>query len=141
MERFKEELAAIKVWSPEDDKKKDDKSKPVVKKEEPEDEAELASIAIRKIRHPLMPWQGNGFRASLERLDGQTAYRIGLLLAMRAKHTGAVGVMVTGGVGPAAENGVKIFERNGMPFPSDWAEISEMVVNADNVADTIANFN
>ena len=49
--------------------------------------------------------------------------------------------MVTGGTGTFSKNGVKIFERNGLPFSDDWAEISEMVVNADNVANTIANFN
>lgn len=82
-----------------------------------------------------------GFRCKSKRLLGQAAFRIGVLAAFRAKHTGAAGVMVTASHNTAEDNGVKIIERDGGMLSRDWEDLAEMIMNAHELSETIANLN
>jgi phosphomannomutase len=56
---------------------------------------------------------------------------------MRAKHSGAAGVMITASHNEWMDNGVKIIERNGNMLEKDWESVAEMIVNSPELTDTI----
>ena len=52
-------------------------------------------------------------------------------MAMRAKVTGVMGIMITASHNPAKDNGVKIVEPNGHMLNPTWEPISEKIVNSE----------
>ena len=49
--------------------------------------------------------------------------------------------MVTASHNPAEDNGVKIIERDGGMLNRDWEYLAEMIMNAYELSETIANLN
>ena len=70
-----------------------------------------------------------GFRtlaADLERV----CFRVGILVALRAKLTTLCGLMVTASHNPAADNGVKVVENSGAMLDQAWEPLAEKLANA-----------
>jgi phosphomannomutase len=49
--------------------------------------------------------------------------------------------MVTASHNGAEDNGVKIIERDGGMLSRDWEDLAEMIINAYELSETIANLN
>lgn len=49
--------------------------------------------------------------------------------------------MVTASHNAAEDNGVKIIERDGGMLNRDWEDLAEMIINAYELSETIANLN
>ena len=86
------------------------------------------------------PYGTAGFRTKAEFLE-RVAFRVGLVVAMRAKQVGTCGVMVTASHNHHEDNGVKIVEPDGSMLCTDWEKIAEMVVNSDNLENTLKCMN
>ena len=68
-------------------------------------------------------------RSSVHEANSETccysAYRCGLLMALRsAKTGGATGIVVTASHNPAEDNGVKLVEPSGYMLVQDWEVIT-----------------
>ena len=61
----------------------------------------------------------NGFRGDAE-IMGRICFRLSLLVAIRAKVLGTMGIMVTGSGEDQMVNGVKVLEPDGSILNSDW---------------------
>jgi len=70
----------------------------------------------------------------------RVCFRVGLVVAIRAKITGLLGVMITASHNQHEDNGVKIVERDGSMLNVDWEPIAETIVNSKNIAETISAF-
>ena len=70
-----------------------------------------------------------GFRANASLLT-RASFRVGLVVAMRARGVGKCGVMVTASHNHHVDNGVKIIEPDGSMLVPDWELFSEMIVNS-----------
>ena len=81
-----------------------------------------------------------GFRANAKFLP-RAFFRVGLLVAMRAKSVGRVGVMITASHNHHADNGIKIIEPDGSMLVQDWEAFSEMIVNADDLGSVLQQIN
>ena len=71
-----------------------------------------------------------GFRDDASKLD-RCFFRVGLVVTMRAKVTGVMGILITASHNPAKDNGVKIVEPNGHMLNPAWEPISEKIVNSE----------
>ena len=71
----------------------------------------------------------------------KVCFRVGLIVAMRAKSVGTCGIMVTGSHLPPEMNGVKLIEPDGRPLVNDWELISEMIVNSKDLDYSLKNLN
>ena len=75
-----------------------------------------------------------GFRDKAELLD-VVMFRVGVLAALRARHTGKiVGVMVTASHNGGADNGAKIVDPDGGMLASDWENLAAELANCGDVA-------
>lgn len=84
-----------------------------------------------------------GFRANASFLP-RACFRVGLVVAMRAKCVGRVGIMMTASHNHHVDNGVKIIEPDGSMLVPDWEMFSEIIVNSADVRETLRqldNFN
>ena len=70
-----------------------------------------------------------GFRAHSRFLE-RAFFRVGVIVAMRAKCVGLVGVMITASHNHHADNGVKIVEPDGSMLVPSWEPFIEKAVNA-----------
>lgn len=70
-----------------------------------------------------------GFRANASLLT-RASFRVGLVVAMRARGVGKCGIMVTASHNHHVDNGVKIIEPDGSMLVPDWELFSEMIVNS-----------
>ena len=77
-----------------------------------------------------------GYRAKATLLP-RCFFRVGLVVAMRARCTGRMGVMVTASHNHHADNGVKIVERDGSMLIGPWESFSELIVNSKDLAKTL----
>ena len=77
-----------------------------------------------------------GFRSNAQFLE-RACFRVGLFVAMRAKSVGRCGVMITASHNHHADNGVKIIEPDGSMLRHDWEFLSEMLVNSEDIAETL----
>lgn len=77
-----------------------------------------------------------GFRTLGSHMD-RLCFRIGILVAIRAKLHGSSGLMITASHNPKDDNGVKIIECNGDILPMSWEEISEELVNSNDLGKTL----
>lgn len=73
-----------------------------------------------------------GFR-TLGASLGKVCFRVGILVAMRAKLTTLSGVMITASHNPKDDNGVKIVEGDGSMLAQEWEPLAEELVNADDL--------
>ena len=81
-----------------------------------------------------------GFRAKASLLN-RASFRVGLVVAMRAKYLGnTCGVMVTASHNHHVDNGVKIIEPDGSMLVHKWEEIAEMLVNSQDLGGFIQAF-
>jgi len=71
----------------------------------------------------------------------RVCFRIGLVVAIRAKITGLNGVMITASHNQHQDNGVKIIEKDGTMLGTSWGPIAEHVVNCKDIAETMYNIN
>ena len=81
-----------------------------------------------------------GFRAHSSLLE-RAAYRVGLVVGMRAKVKGTCGVMVTASHNQHEDNGVKIIEPDGSMLVQDWELIAEMIINSQDLESSLKNIN
>ena len=71
-----------------------------------------------------------GFRTKGDQLE-RVCYRVGVLVALRAKLTNLTGVMITASHNQKDDNGVKIIEGNGSMLVQSWEPLAEKLVNAE----------
>lgn len=81
-----------------------------------------------------------GFRANASLLS-RASFRVGLVVAMRAKGVGRIGVMMTASHNHHVDNGVKIVEPDGSMLVPDWEMFSEIVVNSADIRETLKQLN
>lgn len=77
-----------------------------------------------------------GFRDDASKLD-RAFFRVGLVVALRAKLVGTMGIMITASHNPAKDNGVKIIEPNGHMLTPEWEPISEKIVNSESLQNDV----
>jgi phosphoacetylglucosamine mutase len=71
----------------------------------------------------------------------RAAFRVGLVVARRAKIVGNMGVMVTASHNHHEDNGVKIIEPDGSMLVQDWELIAEMLINSKDLETSLKTFN
>lgn len=81
-----------------------------------------------------------GFRTLGSLLD-RACFRVGILVAIRAKITGRCGIMITASHNDWCDNGVKIIEHDGSMLVTHWEKLAEHFVNTPNIMETCENFN
>eukprot|EP00501_MAST-03F_sp_TOSAG23-6_P002503 GSMAST32.ASY1.ANO1.2640.1 assembled CDS len=71
-----------------------------------------------------------GFRLPSEKLDS-TAFRMGLIAVLRAKHQGAItGICMTASHNPIADNGIKLADPDGGVIDPSWEGYCNLLANA-----------
>ena len=81
-----------------------------------------------------------GFRGKAFVL-GKVCFRVGLIVAMRAKVLGRAGIMITGSHNMHLDNGVKIFEPDAQMFHENWEKLAEMLINTVDIRHSVNNLN
>ena len=81
-----------------------------------------------------------GFRGRVDQMH-KVCFRIALVVAMRAKTKGTIGIMVTGSATKYTENGVKIIDVGGGFLPHDWELIADTIVNSCDIRFSMKNLN
>ena len=71
----------------------------------------------------------------------KACFRIALVVAMRAKTKGTMGIMVTGSATLHEENGVKIIDPDGSSLPYDWELIADKIINSLDIRFSMNNLN
>ena len=80
-----------------------------------------------------------GFRADASLLE-RASFRVGLVVALRAmSHATTCGVMITASHNHHVDNGVKIIEPDGSLLAPTWETLSEMIVNSDDLAESMGS--
>ena len=79
-----------------------------------------------------------GFRDKAELLE-RACFRVGLVVAIRAKQVGTCGVMITASHNMYQDNGVKIIEPDGSMLVYRWESLAELIVNHTNISELIKN--
>lgn len=69
------------------------------------------------------------------------AFRLGLLVAIRAKLTGLNGVMITASHNGPGDNGMKIVEKDGSMLAQSWEEWAEILINSHDIKASLQNMN
>ena len=107
-------------------------------------EAILAALAAQDKTYPVIPdpqdatkpkifkYGTAGFRtvgAHLERV----CFRVGILVALKAKLTTLGGVMITASHNLKVDNGVKIMESDGAMLDQAWEPLAEQLANAPDI--------
>jgi len=77
-----------------------------------------------------------GYRTKGDLLS-RCCFRVGLVVAFRARSVGRCGAMITASHNHHADNGVKIVEPDGSMLVHDWEVFSEMIVNSKDLAKTL----
>ena len=80
-----------------------------------------------------------GFRTVAVHLE-RVCFRVGILVALRAKLTTLTGLMVTASHNPAADNGVKVVESNGAMLDQSWEPLAEQLANAPDLRAFLEEF-
>ena len=70
-----------------------------------------------------------GFRAHAAKMP-RVAFRLALVVGMRAKSAGTCGIMVTASHNHHEDNGIKIVGAGGGFFNADWELLAEMILNS-----------
>ena len=71
----------------------------------------------------------------------RAAFRLGLLVAMRAKSLGTCGIMITASHNHHEDNGIKIFEPDGKLLSAEWELLAEMITNSVDLIWSMKNIN
>ena len=79
-----------------------------------------------------------GYRAKADLLP-RAFFRVGVVIGMRARCVGRVGVMITASHNQHQDNGIKIVEPDGSMLVQDWEGFSEIIVNSKDLKETLAN--
>ena len=77
-----------------------------------------------------------GFRTLGEHLE-RVCFRVGILVALRAKMTTLSGVMITASHNAKEDNGVKIIECDGSMLDQSWEPFAEEIVNSQDLKATL----
>jgi phosphoacetylglucosamine mutase len=64
-------------------------------------------------------------------------FRVGIVIAMKAKQDNLAGLMVTASHNPKEDNGVKIIESNGNTLELSWEPLAEKIVNSKDLRKTL----
>ena len=64
-------------------------------------------------------------------------FRVGIVIAMKAKQDNLAGLMVTANHNPKEDNGVKIIESNGNTLELSWEPLAEKLVNSKDLRKTL----
>ena len=80
-----------------------------------------------------------GFRTLGSQLE-KCCFRVGILVAMRAKLTTLAGVMITASHNPSQDNGVKIIEGDGSMLQQEWESLAENLINAEDIEKYLREF-
>ena len=70
-----------------------------------------------------------GFRTHASKMP-RVAFRLALVVGMRAKSAGTCGIMVTASHNHHEDNGIKIVGAGGGFFNADWELLAEMILNS-----------
>ena len=81
-----------------------------------------------------------GFRSHHSKFK-RVAFRLGLLVGMRAKSLGHCGIMITASHNQHEDNGIKIFEPDGKILGAEWELLAEMLVNSVDLIWSMKNLN
>ena len=78
-----------------------------------------------------------GFRDKASVLE-RAFFRVGLVVAIRAKQVGTCGVMITASHNGHEDNGVKIIEPDGSMLIQRWEGLAELIVNHSNIVELMS---
>lgn len=98
----------------------------------------METVLFPRLKKKYFTYGTAGFRDDASLLDS-LVYRCGILMAIRAQHTGHdCGVMITASHNPINDNGVKLIDYTGEMINSEWENYANLLINSDDLIETIS---